>query len=330
MRLFVGSDEVAIPPAHCTVARVKLFSHFGRRGDPDIRRQNRVQRAPQLLNVSPPPFRNSNAYRLSARVDARIGPAGPQRGDRTIAQPRQRLFEDALYGALLRLALPSTESGPVIVQHELHGALGHCWKTTSTMKGVKQLRSVVIRAIDFARSVYSHCPCDAATHALLPRARTHRLRRSRRRARRSWRGARRSGSRCAAGADPLRRTPRDARQPRAAQRRPHDERRTRYHVRSSAGSRTHGDRRRWTVRGFWRQRRRVRAALPARRLRRSGLAERAWASLRGKTQLAARPVRDTEALWRAHVRTVSSRDRALRARLSAIFGARRARRSGSH
>jgi hypothetical protein len=43
-----------------------------------------------------------------------------------------------LNGALLRLALPPAESGAVIVQHELHGALGHCWKTTDAEGRVKQ------------------------------------------------------------------------------------------------------------------------------------------------------------------------------------------------
>ena len=46
VRLFVGADEIAIPPAQCTVARVKLVLHLGRRGDPDVRRQDGVQRAP--------------------------------------------------------------------------------------------------------------------------------------------------------------------------------------------------------------------------------------------------------------------------------------------
>jgi hypothetical protein len=39
---------------------------------------------------------------------------------------------------LIRLPLPPAEFGPVIVQHELHGALGHCWKPIGTGGCVKQ------------------------------------------------------------------------------------------------------------------------------------------------------------------------------------------------
>jgi hypothetical protein len=39
---------------------------------------------------------------------------------------------------LPRLALPSAELRAVIVQHELHDALGHCSKPTATEGRVKQ------------------------------------------------------------------------------------------------------------------------------------------------------------------------------------------------
>jgi hypothetical protein len=41
---------------------------------------------------------------------------------------------------LLRLPLPSAEFGPVIVQHKLHGALGHCGKAIGAGGCVKQRR----------------------------------------------------------------------------------------------------------------------------------------------------------------------------------------------
>ena len=44
----------------------------------------------------------------------------------------------------LRLALPSAESGPVIVQHESHGAFGHCAKATGNPRVCQATRSRVI------------------------------------------------------------------------------------------------------------------------------------------------------------------------------------------
>src|SRR5262249_13793002 len=60
-------------------------------------------------------------------------------------------------GALLRLAFPSAESGAVVVQHELHSAIGHCLKATGTGGSVKQRRTTdVTRPIDFASDEHSH------------------------------------------------------------------------------------------------------------------------------------------------------------------------------
>jgi hypothetical protein len=124
--------------------------HLGRARDPDVRRQDRVQRAPQLLNV--PPIRNPNSNCLASRVHAGIRPARSQRRDMGGTQPLERCFELALDGALLRLPLPPAEARPVVVQNELHGAFGHCFKATSMRGDVNQTRDEKSRRIALANS----------------------------------------------------------------------------------------------------------------------------------------------------------------------------------
>ncbi len=134
----IRADVVTIPPADCTVPRVKLGPHLRRSRDPHVAWKNRVERAPQFLTVAPPPFWYPNTNRLPASVHPRVGASRPQRGHRSGAKPLECLFQNSLYGALLRLALPPAEPGAVIVQYELHGALGHCSKPTGAEKCVKQ------------------------------------------------------------------------------------------------------------------------------------------------------------------------------------------------
>ncbi len=133
---FIRADVIAVPPAHCTVPRVELVSHLGRGRDPDVVRQHRIQRAPQLPDV--PFVRDAYTDRLTSRVHAGVGPARTQRRDRRGAEALERRLQNALNRALFRLPLPSTEPRPVVVQHELHGAFGHCWKATSTRGSVNQ------------------------------------------------------------------------------------------------------------------------------------------------------------------------------------------------
>jgi hypothetical protein len=136
VRRVVGADVVAVPPAHCTVPRVKLVSHLDRLRDPDVGGKDRIQCAPQALHV--PSIRNPNSHRLASRVYAGVGSTGAQRRDSGSTQPLERVFQDTLNRPLLRLPLPSAETRPVVVQHELHGALGHCRKATRARCAVNQ------------------------------------------------------------------------------------------------------------------------------------------------------------------------------------------------
>ena len=136
--LVIRADVVAVPPAYCTVARVKLILHRGGRRNPYIGGKNGVERASQRLNISPPSFGNADPDRLTPGMHPGIRSARPQCGNRRGAQPPQCLLQNALYGSLIRLALPPAEPGAVVVQHELHGALGHCIKTTGMGGCVKQ------------------------------------------------------------------------------------------------------------------------------------------------------------------------------------------------
>jgi hypothetical protein len=66
-----------------------------------------------------------HAHRLPARVDARVGTAGSLSHDSFPAETGEHALDFTLNRSLLRLYLPAGESGPVIVQHELHGARRH-------------------------------------------------------------------------------------------------------------------------------------------------------------------------------------------------------------
>jgi len=141
MRSVIRADVVAVSPAQSTVARMKLVLHLGRRGDPYVGGQDRVQCAPQLLNG--PSLRYSNTDRLTPRMHAGISASRTRGRDPLADEALQRLFQYALYGPLIGLALPSAEFGPVIVQYELHSAFGHCWKATRPGGCVKQACSRV-------------------------------------------------------------------------------------------------------------------------------------------------------------------------------------------
>lgn len=123
LRCVIRADVVTVASTHCTVPRVELVAHLRRAGDPHVLWQNRVQSPPQLADV--PAIRHPHTDGLPSGVYARVGTTRAQRGNRGAAQSLERCLEHALYGALFRLPLPPAELCPVIVQHELHGPLGH-------------------------------------------------------------------------------------------------------------------------------------------------------------------------------------------------------------
>ncbi len=137
----IRTDVIAVSPAQSTVTRVELVLHLGRRSDPYVGGQDGVQCAPQLLNG--PSLRYSNTDRLAPRMHAGISAPRSRCRDALADEALQRLFQYALYGPLIGLALPSAEFGPVIVQYELHSAFGHCWKATRAGGCVKQAWSRV-------------------------------------------------------------------------------------------------------------------------------------------------------------------------------------------
>lgn len=135
-RFFVGADVVTVLPRNRAIPRVELGSHLEGRGSPDILREHRIQRAPQSRRF--PAFWNAHTNRLSSRVHARVRPSGAECRNGRATQSIECLLHDPLNGALIGLPLPSAESSTVVVQHELHGALGHCTKTTRGGRRVKQ------------------------------------------------------------------------------------------------------------------------------------------------------------------------------------------------
>ena len=135
-RVVVRADVVTVSTRDRAVACVKVRSHLERRGRPHIIRKNRVQCAPQSRRI--PALRKADADGLSSRVHAGVGPPGAECRDRRATQSLECLLHDPLNGALVGLPLPSLEACAVVVQNELHGALGHCTKTTRGRRRVKQ------------------------------------------------------------------------------------------------------------------------------------------------------------------------------------------------
>jgi hypothetical protein len=58
-------------------------------------------------------------------MDAGVSASGSDRVNVSAAQSLECVLHDPLYGALARLSLPPAEAAAVVVQHELHSALGH-------------------------------------------------------------------------------------------------------------------------------------------------------------------------------------------------------------
>ena len=126
VRLPIGADVVAVPPSRGAVPCVKGIAHLDCAGDPQVRRQYRVQCPPQLSRL--PLERDSHSHRLPARVHASIGASGSQRAHGCVAQPLECALQHSLNRARCRLALPSRKPRAIVMQHQLHHALRHAWK----------------------------------------------------------------------------------------------------------------------------------------------------------------------------------------------------------
>src|SRR5437868_13300284 len=108
-------------------------------------------------------------------MNSGVSATGTQGGDWHGAQTLECRLQYALDGALLRLPLPSAEFGPVIVQHELHGAFGHCGKLSGQGGVSSNLEAAsrefaVTKPIDFARPTRSHFALNVACAAFRARA----------------------------------------------------------------------------------------------------------------------------------------------------------------
>jgi hypothetical protein len=119
----VRSDIIRVTASGRVESRVKIPPHLERGSDPNVRRQHRVQCAPQLRGG--PLGRESYSDRLSSRVDPCVGAPGAEGGHGRVAQPAQGTLELALDSAYIRLPLPTRESAPIVMQDKLMHALAH-------------------------------------------------------------------------------------------------------------------------------------------------------------------------------------------------------------
>src|SRR5258708_32456245 len=141
MGLVIGSYEIAIAPRSGAIACVELGTHLEGLRHPHVRRQHRIQGPSKLRGF--PSRRDDYADRLPARMYTRIRSTRPESRNGRVTKALKRLFDHPLYRALLRLSLPAAEVRAVILQNELHGAIGHRNESYPTAKvgARKPLRS---------------------------------------------------------------------------------------------------------------------------------------------------------------------------------------------
>lgn len=163
--LVIGAYVIAITSGRCAVAWVKLGMHFRRCGHPDVPRQQRIQGPAKLRGF--PSRRYNHANGLPARMNTRIRPTRPKGRNGRVTEAPERLFDHPLYRAQLRLPLPAAEVRAVILQNELHGAIGHRQESyraakvrarKMTVEQVIQSGAKDPRLIDFMSVRQTHCP----------------------------------------------------------------------------------------------------------------------------------------------------------------------------
>ena len=135
LRGVVRPDAITVATREGTVPGVELRMHLVRRHDPHVVRQERIERSTQL--VRRPRCRHRCANGLTTGVHASVRSTRTDCAGRRVAEPAQRLLDDSLDGAGVRLALPSRELRPVVVEDELNRALRHHREVTKRQGGVK-------------------------------------------------------------------------------------------------------------------------------------------------------------------------------------------------
>gem|GEM_PF-2345212 len=134
--LSVRPDLVDVSPRDGAVTGVKLIGNVMRVCNPDIWWEQRVERSAKFKGV--PRLRNSHVRRLSSRVNPSICPSSPEQRNVPFEQAFENVLDDTLNRYRCRLTLPSGEPRPVVLQHELDGALPHEAELTDCRYEVKQ------------------------------------------------------------------------------------------------------------------------------------------------------------------------------------------------
>jgi hypothetical protein len=81
-------------------------------GDPDVRREQRVQRTAK--SIGRPPRRNINGGHLGNGVDAAVRPAGAEYPSIPVHKPRDDALQLTLYASLITLELPPEEGAAIV------------------------------------------------------------------------------------------------------------------------------------------------------------------------------------------------------------------------
>ena len=121
----VGADHIPVAPLGRAPASVESVPHQVLAFHPDLLRQQRVQRATELLGLCDPPLCGDEPDALAQRMHARVGTPRARRRRVLSHQPLEDGLKLALDRAGNALPLPPREAGPVVVDHGEEGAARH-------------------------------------------------------------------------------------------------------------------------------------------------------------------------------------------------------------
>src|SRR5690606_15661915 len=117
-------------------------------GHPYVPRENGIQGTAHFCSC--PTLGHANAACLAARMNSGVGAAGAEYRNGSGTQPPQRFFEAALHGSRIRLSLPTSEPGSIVVQHELQRSRRHARNIVPAVGASSDAAGV--EPIDFAAS----------------------------------------------------------------------------------------------------------------------------------------------------------------------------------